>query len=172
MGGRIVLDAESFKALSSETRIQLLRHLNKSQLTLTDLAKRMDLAKATVSSHLESLEGAGLIRRKDEGRKWIYYSLTRKGKAVLNPESEKVRVILVLSTVLLVGGLVSLLIWVVTSAHHDWAGLSQGTFESTATSLLLGIGALVASVSLYMAVLLLRRIARRIEPRSLSHQYR
>jgi DNA-binding transcriptional ArsR family regulator len=97
VGRRIVLDTESFRALSSETRVQLLKHLDEKRLTLTNLSKKMELAKATVSSHLESLENAGLIRRIDEGRKWIYYSLTAKGKAVLHPESQKVGVILALS---------------------------------------------------------------------------
>ncbi|MCK4368010.1 MAG: winged helix-turn-helix transcriptional regulator [Thermoplasmata archaeon] len=163
MGRRIVLDAESFRALSSETRVQLLKHLDEDRLTLTNLAKKMDLAKATVSSHLESLENAGLIRRIDEGRKWIYYSLTGKGKAVLHPESEKVGVILALSVGLSLIGLASLLIWVVGEAHGDWAYVGQGSDGGPAISLLLGVGALLAGfISYVILVITVKRSQRTI----------
>lgn len=155
MERRIVLDAESFRALSSETRVQLLKHLDEDRLTLTNLAKKMDLAKATVSSHLESLENAGLIRRIDEGRKWIYYSLTRKGKAVLHPESEKVGVILALSVGLSLIGLALLLIWVVGEAHGDWAYVAQSSSDrGPAISLLLGVGALLAGFISYVILVI------------------
>ena len=163
MERRIVLDAESFRALSSETRVQLLKHLDEDRLTLTNLAKKMDLAKATVSSHLESLENAGLIRRIDEGRKWIYYSLTGKGKAVLHPESEKVGVILALSVGLSLIGLASLLIWVVGEAHGDWAYVGQGSDGGPAISLLLGVGALLAGfISYVILVITVKRSQRTI----------
>lgn len=149
-----MLDAESFKALSSETRVQLLKHLDEDRLTLTNLAKKMDLAKATVSSHLESLENAGLIRRIDEGRKWIYYSLTGKGRAVLHPESEKVGIILALSVGLSLIGLASLLIWVVGEAHGDWAYVAQGSDGGPAISLLLGVGALLAGFISYVILVI------------------
>lgn len=161
MGRRIVLDAESFKALSSDTRVQLLKHLDEDRLTLTNLAKKMDLAKATVSSHLESLENAGLIRRIDEGRKWIYYSLTRKGKAVLHPESEKVGVILALSVGLSLIGLASLLIWVVGEAHGDWEYVAQSSDGGPAISLLLGVGALLAGFTSYVILVIIVKRSQR-----------
>ena len=155
MGRRIVLDAESFRALSSETRVQLLKHLDENRLTLTNLAKKMDFAKATVSSHLESLESAGLIRRIDEGRKWIYYSLTGKGRAVLHPESEKVGILLALSVGLSLIGLASLLIWVVEEAHGDWAYVAQSSSDGgPAMSLLLGVGALLAGFISYVILVI------------------
>lgn len=164
MGRRIVLDAESFRALSSETRVRLLKHLDEDRLTLTNLAKKMDLAKATVSSHLESLESAGLIRRIDEGRKWIYYSLTGKGRAVLHPESEKVGVILALSVGLSLIGLASLLIWVVGEAHRDWAAMGLASSDGgPAISLLLGVGALLAGfISYVILVITVKRSQRTI----------
>lgn len=158
MGRKIVLDAESFKALSSETRVRLLKHLDESRLTLSDLAKKMALAKATISSHLESLENAGLIRRADEGRKWIYYSLTRKGKAILHPEASKVHVVLALSLTSLVAGMVSLALWVMALAYQETYGWSQGGFDGgTSYALYLGIGALAACLILLLALVLIVR---------------
>jgi DNA-binding transcriptional ArsR family regulator len=153
VGRRIVLDTESFRALSSETRVQLLKHLDEKRLTLTNLSKKMELAKATVSSHLESLENAGLIRRIDEGRKWIYYSLTAKGKAVLHPESQKVGVILALSIGLSLIGLVSLLMWVVAEAHGDWTSMAAGYDGGSPVALFLGVGALLAGVISYVILI-------------------
>lgn len=158
-----MLDAESFRALSSETRVRLLKHLDEDRLTLTNLAKKMDLAKATVSSHLESLESAGLIRRIDEGRKWIYYSLTGKGKAVLHPESEKVGILLALSVGLSLIGLASLLIWVVGEAHREWTVTGLDSDGGPAISLLLGVGALLAGfISYVILVITVKRSQRTI----------
>ncbi|MCK4456914.1 MAG: winged helix-turn-helix transcriptional regulator [Thermoplasmata archaeon] len=163
MGRRIVLDAESFRALSSETRVQLLKHLDENRLTLTNLAKKMELAKATVSSHLESLENAGLIKRIDEGRKWIYYSLTRKGRVVLHPESEKVGVILALSVGLSLIGLASLLMWVVGEAQRDWTSAGLDSDGGPAISLLLGVGALLAGfISYVILIITVKRTQRAI----------
>ena len=36
--------------------------------------------------HLEKLQNAGLVKRVDEGRKWIYYELSDKGRKILHPE--------------------------------------------------------------------------------------
>ncbi len=96
-GGRIVLDSETFKALSSDTRIGLLKKLNDQKMTLTDLANAMELSKTTVQFHLESLMSVGLIQKEDQGRKWLYYSLTKKGRDILNPDGKKINVILTLS---------------------------------------------------------------------------
>src|SRR5438128_12587686 len=44
------------------------------------------LSKPTLLEHLEKLQSAGLVKRVDEGRKWIYYELTDKGRKILHPE--------------------------------------------------------------------------------------
>lgn len=85
---KITLDAETFKALASATRLTVLKALDERRKTLTELAKDLDLNKATVHEHLGLLLAAGLVRKRDdEGRKWIYYELTWTGQRILRPEA-------------------------------------------------------------------------------------
>ncbi len=93
-GERIVLDRAAFRALASDTRVDILRILDKRRKTLTELADDLGLAVATVKEHMVSLSNSGLIIVKDEGRKWKYYELTEKGKAVLYPERKKIWVMI------------------------------------------------------------------------------
>ncbi len=84
---KITLDAETFKALASATRLTVLKALDERRKTLTELSRDMDLNKATVHEHLQLLTAAGLIRKRDdEGRKWIYYELTWTGERILHPQ--------------------------------------------------------------------------------------
>lgn len=88
------LDKETFKALASETRVDVLKLLNKRRHMQSELASSLGLSVPTVKEHLSALEKAGLVERHDEGRKWKYYSLTSKGKGVLNPEEMRIWIVL------------------------------------------------------------------------------
>ncbi len=92
----ITLDQESFKALASEVRVDILKKLDARRETVTDLSALLGLSKPTLLEHLEKLQIAGLVKRVDEGRKWIYYELSQKGKRLLHPE--KVAIVLALSS--------------------------------------------------------------------------
>ena len=81
----ITLGSTEFKALASETRTNIVKLLGERNHTLSELSKKTTLAAPTVKQHLAILEGAGLIAQIDEGRKWKYYSLTKKGKKILTP---------------------------------------------------------------------------------------
>ncbi len=83
---RITLDQESFKALASEVRVEVLKRLDERRATVTDLSNLLGLSKPTLLEHLEKLQTAGLVKRIDEGRKWIYYELSDKGRKILHPE--------------------------------------------------------------------------------------
>ncbi|MBR9707701.1 MAG: winged helix-turn-helix transcriptional regulator [Candidatus Diapherotrites archaeon] len=83
----ITLDKQSFKALSSDSRVNLLKALKKRRKTLTELSKELSLGVSTTKEHLQHLEKAGLIEQVDEGYKWKYYELTSKGSGVVSPES-------------------------------------------------------------------------------------
>ena len=85
-GGRITLDQESFKALASDVRVGILKRLDVRRETVTDLSNLLSLSKPTLLEHLEKLQAAGLVKRMDEGRKWIYYELSDKGHKILHPE--------------------------------------------------------------------------------------
>lgn len=100
--GNVVLDYESFKALASHVRIDILKELDKKQMTVTDLAKSLTISKSTAHKHLERLCEVGLIERLDSKRKWVYYRITRKGIKILHPENVTVSFILSWS-ILLVG---------------------------------------------------------------------
>lgn len=94
---RVTLDLASFRALASETRIAILRALSEHQMTLTDLAERLQISKPGVMKHLELLQEAGLVLREDAERKWIYYRLTTKGARILDPERTRIALALGLS---------------------------------------------------------------------------
>ena len=85
-GGKITLDQESFRALASDVRVDVLKRLDARRETVTDLSNLLALSKPTLLEHLEKLQSAGLVKRIDEGRKWIYYELTDKGRKILHPE--------------------------------------------------------------------------------------
>lgn len=151
-GGKIVLDSETFKALSSKTRISLLRLLENGRRTLTDLSRETGLAKTTIQFHVENLMKVDLVRKENEGRKWLYYSLTRKGKSILNPDVKKIQIILALSVTCLV-------IAIATLSLYALGGEDSQTQDAMSTaepvrSLLVNWQLVVAIVMIVSAVLL------------------
>lgn len=96
---KITLDQESFKALASDTRIEILKRLDKSQMTVTDLANNLSVNKSAVYKHLSRLLDAGLVKKLDDNRKWVYYKLSMKGMHLLHPE--RVQIALMLSAAVL-----------------------------------------------------------------------
>lgn len=103
---KIVLDAESFKALASDTRLQILKALDARPLTVSEMSRLLALNKATVFEHLKQLMAAELTKREeDPARKWVYYKLTWKGKNVLHPENAQIFLMLGLGALGLGGGI-------------------------------------------------------------------
>ena len=96
---KITLDKHTFKTLASDTRVGLLKSLNVRRKTLSELSKEHKMSVSTIKEHLDHLRKADLIVQKDDGHKWKYYELTRKGRAVLNPEERKIWILLSLSTI-------------------------------------------------------------------------
>jgi DNA-binding transcriptional ArsR family regulator len=90
----VTLDKASFKALALESRVDILKTLQGRQHTQTELAEALELSVPTIKQHLDALVNASLVERRDEGRKWVYYALTKKGKAILNPEEAKFWIVL------------------------------------------------------------------------------
>lgn len=86
---RVILDSSSFKALASETRVLILKELDKKRSTASEIAKALGISAQSASEHLENMRVAGLVDRVESGRKWVYFQLTEKGKAVLHPENKK-----------------------------------------------------------------------------------
>lgn len=84
---KITLDRAVFKALASDTRLDILKALDVRQKTVTELAKELELNKATVFEHLEKLAEVDLIQKLEDERKWVYWQLTWKGRRLLHPET-------------------------------------------------------------------------------------
>lgn len=111
MDGRIVLDDKSFKALSADSRIGILKSLNERRRTLSELSQKLDLGNSTIKEHCDILVDAELIKQIDEGRKWKYYELTHKGKQIITPSlMEEVKVLIVLCLgVFAIGGIIMMM---------------------------------------------------------------
>ena len=103
MEDKITLDRESFKSLASESRISIIKSLDRRRKTLTELSKEFGMSPSTVKEHMDNLCKAGLTEQMDEGHKWKYYELTMKGKNVLHPEYTKIWILLSVSVLAIVG---------------------------------------------------------------------
>ena len=91
---KVMLDKDSFKALASETRLDILKALDGKKLNLKDLCSVTKLQKATLHVHLTKLLDAGFIKKKErDGHKWVYYKLTWKGESLLHPENSRIVVL-------------------------------------------------------------------------------
>jgi len=66
-----------FKALSDETRLRVIKLLERGELCVCDITAALDLVQPKVSFHLSTLKEAGLIKDRKQG-KWIHYSLNDK----------------------------------------------------------------------------------------------
>jgi DNA-binding transcriptional ArsR family regulator len=88
---KLTLDMHTFKALASDTRLDILKALDGKKLSLKDISKVTNLNKATLHEHLTKLNEAGLVKKKErEGHKWVYYKLTWKGEGLLHPENTRI----------------------------------------------------------------------------------
>ncbi len=90
MEEKIVLDKETFKALAVDTRLNILKMLNSKSYTLSDISELLGMSNSTVKEHLDVLCNAGLIKKEETDRKWKYYSITFKGKRLIEPREVKV----------------------------------------------------------------------------------
>jgi DNA-binding transcriptional ArsR family regulator len=97
MDEKIVLDREAFKVLASDTRVGILKSLARQRKTLTELSREFGMSVSTVKEHLDNLSGAELIVQIDDGHKWKYYELTRKGRDILNPGETRIWILISLS---------------------------------------------------------------------------
>lgn len=63
-----------FKALSDETRLQILEMLTMGELCACEILEKFQFTQPTLSYHMKLLSQAGLVSGRKEG-KWTYYSL-------------------------------------------------------------------------------------------------
>jgi DNA-binding transcriptional ArsR family regulator len=109
MEDRIVLDRKAFEALAADTRVKILKSLKQRRKTLSELSKELSMSVSGTKEHLQNLEEADLIVKMDDGHKWKYYELTRKGKEVVGPKEIRVWILLSISAMALIVSMFSLL---------------------------------------------------------------
>jgi ArsR family transcriptional regulator len=103
---KVSLDIESFKALASETRLDILKVLDGKKLNLNEITKATNLHKMTLHEHLTKLTSAGFINRIErEGHKWVYYTLSWKGQSILHPENTRIVVMFCVTFISLISGI-------------------------------------------------------------------
>lgn len=116
---KVTLDINAFKALASDTRLDILRALDGKKMSLKDISNATNLNKATLHEHLSKLNEAGLIKKKErEGHKWVYYKLSWKGESLLHPENTKIVVLFATTFIALWAGIIQM-IWYVRGRMTD-----------------------------------------------------
>ncbi|MEM4662502.1 MAG: winged helix-turn-helix domain-containing protein [Candidatus Diapherotrites archaeon] len=101
----LILKSNQLKALSSDTRQEILKLLLSRNHTVSELARKLNCSKSTIYEHIKKLEEAGLVERIDNGfaHKWVYYRVTRKGTMFFDKSR---RILLVLAGIFLILALV------------------------------------------------------------------
>lgn len=101
MPNPLILDRQDFKVLSSDTRVSMLKLLAERQHTSSELAQKLKLSAPTIAEHIDMLHKAKLVEMKDDGHKWKYYALSKKGKKLVDSSGQEN--VLVMLTPLLIG---------------------------------------------------------------------
>jgi DNA-binding transcriptional ArsR family regulator len=127
----IRLDKKAFKALSSERRVAVLKSLGRRRKMLVELSNELGMSPSTMKEHMDSLVGAGLVAKIDDGHKWKYYELTRAGRNVVNPGETRIWVIIGISAVALLFTSYGFL----GGFQQASAVQKSGTYESTVGAL-------------------------------------
>lgn len=128
------------KAVSANTRTQILRALENRQMTASELSRHLDKHVTTVAEHLELLHQSNLVERIERpGRKWIYYKLSKIGRQILHPQPYRIVLVLALSFISLSLGLLSIPMgfrenFIATFAQRASTTLKQNA-ESTPSAL-------------------------------------
>lgn len=101
MEDKITLGRKAFKALSSDSRVAILKSLGSRRKMLSELSREFGMSPSTMKEHMDSLLLAGLVDKKDDGHKWKYYELTKTGRNVVSPGEARILIIIGISAVAL-----------------------------------------------------------------------
>jgi len=109
---KVTIDKETFKALASDTRLEILKALDGRKMNLSEIARRTGLSKTTILEHMNRLVEANLVKKIErEGHKWTYYKLTWKGSSILHPDNTKIVITLCVSIFTMIAGVSQLIIY-------------------------------------------------------------
>ncbi len=106
---KVVLDRKSFEALAVDTRIKILKSLKERRKTLSEIAGEQKMSVSGIKEHLETLEKVELIKKIDDGHKWKYYELTRKGSDIVAPKELRVWILLSMSVIALAAAMMAII---------------------------------------------------------------
>jgi predicted ArsR family transcriptional regulator len=86
-----VIEAEAYRALSSKSRLEILKMLYKKPMSVEDMAEKLSLQPITIRHHLQSLEESGFIEAFEEragsvGRPKIFYKIVKEPPLVSFPK--------------------------------------------------------------------------------------
>lgn len=84
-------ERKAYEALSSESRLEILKLLHKKPSCVEEIAKQVSLQPVTVRQHLQSLEQAGFIesytdKKMKTGRPKVYYKIAKEPTVVGYPK--------------------------------------------------------------------------------------
>lgn len=130
MEEKITLDKESFKSLASGTRITILKSLDRRRKMLTELAKELKMSPSTVKEHMDNLCLSGLTEQMDEGHKWKYYELTRKGKNILHPSETRIWIMLSISALAFIGIFYDMIRYAFSTSTHVFSSAPRVMSET------------------------------------------
>jgi len=151
-----ILDKQSLKALGAETRQDIIKLLTQRPYTASELSKLLGKHVTTIAEHLSMLEHSGIVSKKDDGHKWLYYSLTTKGERLTKPKFYAWTIVLALSGIAIIGGVVDLFSYTTSvqnlsretaQAAYD-AGAASATFSNGMWLILAGIILVIIAIFL------------------------
>jgi DNA-binding transcriptional ArsR family regulator len=93
----VVLDGKVIGALASGTRRAILKKFIQAPYTVSELSRELGINKSAISKHLDKLADAGLITKMENGKEFIYYELTNKGKSIVGL-NENAKLVILLSS--------------------------------------------------------------------------
>lgn len=101
----ISVTVSALHALTSSGRMTVLKCLRTRRMTAAEVAAFAKMRKSSAHKHLVRLAGAGFVRRHDDDRVWVYYSLTPQGRHLVESERPRLVLLLAAATILLTASL-------------------------------------------------------------------
>jgi len=104
-----IIDRDVLKVISVDTRMDILKILAEGDRNPSFISKKLHKSGATIIEHLEALQRAGLVKKTETpGRKWVFYTLTERGKGIISSKSRRLVIILGIAILALGGGIINL----------------------------------------------------------------
>ncbi|MEM0332275.1 MAG: winged helix-turn-helix domain-containing protein [Archaeoglobaceae archaeon] len=142
-------------SIPTDKKIKILESLKERKKTISELSKELRMSKSSVYEHLAKLTAVGFVRRKETGRKWVYYELTEKGLNFIRSEIWK---LIAVVSVISIGSSVLLMfdsLW----KYENIRKVEYRILEAETTDVGLQLFLLIFGISLLILALILRRSA-------------